>query len=225
MNYRFLWILLLGVTATTTLTAQQSAVSFCLADSSRFIFEFDGRSYDQPGNVAVLHRLQPGEHELKVKQIMQLGNSQVLKPRFEGRIQLDPQTETHAVIDQNNQFRISGTEALEADQNRMPHRSDAAASTTAMAMSAGAYRGLCDNLLQITNERDRFASAKSLIATSTLNAEQIAGILLYFDAESHRIDLAEMAYATVTDPQHYDAVYRAFRYPSSVYRLNRRLRR
>lgn len=216
--------------------AQYSSLSIHLQDSSLFVAELNSIPYNDASTEMYFHDLNPGNQKLKIIKLMRLGNSEVRKPVFEGVIQLDANRNTKAYIDAMNQFRILDKEPIQSkgssngsannyswipDERRIEKNQEPI--TTSRGMSNDQFKGMIDNLKSINNENDRLQSARGIVSISTISCNQLAEMMLLFDDESKRLNLAEYGSEFVSNPSEINVVFNALRYPSSVRRLNRRL--
>ncbi|MFM2286217.1 MAG: hypothetical protein RLZZ543_1714 [Bacteroidota bacterium] len=220
------------------INAQSAALTLSLQDSSLFVAELNGVSYNDPSNTINVSRLQPGTQQLKVIKLMQMGSSVVRKPVFEGKIELPAGKTTVALIDQYNQFRISGTPAIErsqaSSQNNQPQtpyfvpnpnaiKAYTQPQTNAKGMSNEQFVGKIEVLKSIHQERQRYQTARDFISLGTYNSNQIAEMMLTLSNENDRVKLADNSYQYAVDKENYGVVFNALNRPSSVRRLTRRL--
>ncbi len=214
--------------------AQKASLKIALHDSSLFVSELNGNTYGDPSIEMNFHELNAGKHNLKVIKLLKLGNSEVRQPVFEGIIDLQDNRTTHAVIDPMNQFRVINMSPLELrnqNNNSRSHfwvpdarriESNQQPVTTQQGMNNNQFNGMLENLRDIPNENDRLQSAVGLVSVSTISCNQLAEMMLTFQDEDKRIRLADRGQMHVSDPQNFQVVYNALRYPSSMRRLNRR---
>jgi hypothetical protein len=214
--------------------AQKAALRISLHDSSLFVSELNGITYNDASTEMNFHELNAGKQQLKVTKLMRLGNSEVRKPVFEGIIDLADNRTTQAVIDQMNQFRITNVLPIEQrskDNSERTHfwvpdtrriETNQQPVTNAQGMNNKQFTGMIENLKEIANENERLQSAIGLASVSTISCNQLAEMMLVFEDEDKRIRLADHGQKYVTDPQNFGVVYNALRYPSSMRRLNRR---
>jgi len=217
--------------------SQETSLTLSLQDSSVFTAVLNGKTYADPSNVMNFHELRAGDQQLKVIKLLKTGSSIVEQPVFEGVINLPIGRATSAYIDKYNQFRVSGSQNQASSDG---NNSSSAGSpdfvpnpqlinaytqptTNSVGMNDQQFAGQIELLKSMNTDQGRFQSAKGLVSLGTFNSNQIAEMMLTMDAEKHRVNLADYAYAFVTDKTNYGVVFNALRYPSSVNRLNRRL--
>ena len=216
--------------------AQSASLTLTLQDSSLFIAELNGVSYSDPSNTMNVSRLTPGQQNLKVIKLMQMGNSVVKKPVFEGSIDLPAGKNTVAYIDQYNQFKISNTAPVEKQQstsrqNTSPYfvpnptiiKPYTQTKTSNQGMNNNQFAGQIETLKSIEQEGQRYQTAKGYVSLGTYNSNQIAAMILTLDKEQNRIRLADLGEQYTVDKENYGVVFNALRRPSSIRKLNRRL--
>ena len=203
-------------------SAQTAGLSISLQDSSFFVAELNGRMFDKPSTVMNFFDLQQGEQKLQLFKLMRLGNSEIRKSVFDGRISLQEDVLTIGYIDSYNQFRVQATEPLESKKKIRSDRGGA--STSKQAMNRQQFEGVVENLAGISDESERLRSAEGILSMSTFSSRQIAEMMLLFDNENRRIAVANYAYRYVSDPENFGEVHHSLRYPSSHRRLIRRIR-
>jgi hypothetical protein len=218
--------------------AQTASLTLSLQDSSMFIIELNGVSYNDASNSMNISKLNPGDQKLKVIKLMQMGSSVVKKPVFEGSINLPANKTTIAYIDQYNQFRVSGNSAIENKQSQNqtgnsnagkfvpnPDKIDAYTlpETNRWGMKVESFGAQIETLKSISSESQRYKTAIGYISIGTLNSNQIAEMMLTLSSEKNRIRLADFGQQYVTDKDNYSIVFNALRSPSSMRKLNRRL--
>ena len=218
--------------------AQTASLSLSLQDSSMFIAELNGVSYNDPSNTMNISKLNPGVQKLKVIKLMQMGSSVVKKPVYEGSINLPANKNTIAFIDQYNQFRVTGNSAIENKQSQNqtgnsnagnfvpnPEKIEAFTlpETNRWGMKIESFSSQIETLKSISSETQRYKTAIGFISIGTLNSNQIAEMMLTLSSEKNRIRLADFGQQYVTDKDNYGIVYNALRNPSSVRKLSRRL--
>ena len=218
--------------------AQTASLTLSLQDSSMFIAELNGVSYNDASNTMNISKLNPGIQKLKVIKLMQMGSSVVKKPVYEGNINLPANKNTVAFIDQFNQFRVSGNSEIEnkkapnqsSNSNAdyfvpKPDKIDAYTlpETNRWGMKIESFSSQIETLNTISSESQRYKTAIGFISIGTLNSNQIAEMMLTFSSEKNRIRLADFGQQYVTDKDNYGIVFNALRSPSSVRKLSRRL--
>ncbi len=222
-----------GITA-----AQTASLTLSLQDSSMFIAELNGVSYSDASNTMNISKLNPCVQKLKVIKLMQMGSSIVKKTVYEGSINLPANKTTVAFIDQYNQFRISGSLAIENKQtqnqsgnsnadNFVPNPNkievNTIPETNRWGMKMESFSSQIETLNSIASESQRYKTAIGFVSIGTLNSSQIAEMMLTLSSEKNRIRLADFGQQYVTDKDNYGIVFNALRNPSSVRKLSRRL--
>jgi hypothetical protein len=219
-------------------SAQTASLTLSLQDSSMFIAELNGVSYNDASNTMNISKLNPGVQKLKVIKLMQMGSSVVKKPVYEGSINLPANKTTIAYIDQYNQFRVSGNSSIESKQAQNqsgksnagyfvpnPDKIDAYTlpETNRWGMKIESFSAQIETLKSISSESQRYKTAIGFISIGTLNSNQIAEMMLTLSSERNRIRLADYGLQYVTDKDNYGIVFNALTRASSVRKLSRRL--
>ena len=75
--------------------------------------------------------------------------------------------------------------------------------------------GLVQAVRQQRFESEKLSTAKAALDRVALQSEDLKRLLLTFDFEASRVELAKFAYPHVTDPQNFNRVYQAFNFESS----------
>ncbi len=232
MKYTIFYIILF---CTFHINAQKASLNISLHDSSLFVTELNGIFYNDPSTEMNFHALNSGKQQLKIIKLMKLGNSEVRKPVFEGLIDLADNRTTQGVIDPMNQFKVINLLPIEQKSDNNSGRShfwtpdarriekNQQPTTNQQGMNNNQFGGMLKNLKEIGNENDRYQSAIGLISISTMSCNQLAEMMLTFQDEDYRIILADRGQILVSDPQNFDIVFNALRFPSSVRRLYRRM--
>jgi hypothetical protein len=219
---------------TCSLIHAQPVLTLSLQDSSLFTTEIDNQSFSEPQSVMNFFDVPSGSHQLKVYKILKTGNSIVKQNVFEGEILIDEKTSLVAYIDRYNQLRTVSKSPINASssitsQNRAPIPNpnniptNTQQRTNTQGMDNNQFKAILENLSTIEMESDRLKTAKGIISISTIKSSQVAEIMLQFDGEGNRINIADFSIGYVTDPQNYSVVYNAIRSPRSIRKLNRRL--
>lgn len=218
--------------------AQTASLLLSLQDSSMFVVELNGVSYNDASNTMNISKLNPGPQKLKVVKIMQMGSSIVKKPVFEGSINLPANKTTVAYVDQYNQFRVSGSSAIENKQSQDQAGNSSSGNfvpnpdnidgytlpeTNRWGMKMESFSSQIETLNSISSESQRYKTAIGFISIGTLNSNQIAEMMLTLTSEKNRIRLADFGQQYVTDKDNYGTVFNALTRPSSVRKLSRRL--
>lgn len=218
--------------------AQTASLLLSLQDSSMFVVELNGVSYNDASNTMNISKLNPGPQKLKVVKIMQMGSSIVKKPVFEGSINLPANKTTVAYIDQYNQFRVSGSSAIENKQSQDQAGNSSSGNfvpnpdnidgytlpeTNRWGMKMESFSSQIETLNSISSESQRYKTAIGFVSIGTLNSNQIAEMMLTLTSEKNRIRLADFGQQYVTDKDNYGMVFNALTRPSSVRKLSRRL--
>jgi hypothetical protein len=231
MKYAIFYIILFF---SFQVNAQNASLNISLHDSSLFISELNGINYNDPSTEMNFHGLNAGKQRLKIIKLMKLGNSEVQKPVFEGIIDLAVNRTTQAIIDPMNQFKVINLLPLEPKKENYSGNSyywipdarriekNQQPTTNQQGMNNNQFAGMLENLKEIRNENDRYQSAIGLVSISTISCNQLAEMMLTFQDEDYRVRLADRGQEFVSDPQNFNIVYNALRYPSSVRRLQRK---
>jgi len=232
---RYICIFILVISTFLISHAQNAALSISLQDSAFFVCTIDGKQYKEPSQVVNLYDVASGTHRVEIKKLKTVGNSTIEQPSFSGEISLEPSFRSHFQIDRFNQIKLISKESYTSDRkntqtnnrvrvpdaNKIP--TDTQVITDSRGMNNSKFAEQMEVLKNNLNESQRFKLAHDILSLGTLKSSQVAEMMLLFDAESHRVRLADEGQAHVTDPQNYSVVYEALRRPSSVRRLSRRL--
>jgi len=225
-------LLLAGIFACSTAIAQP-VITLSLQDSSLFTAEIDNQSFNEPQSVMNFYDVPTGSHLLKIFKILKTGNSIIKQPVFEGKVKIDENFSLVGFIDRYNQLKIvsntakSNRNGTVNSQTEFPNPNNIPKNTQKTTDRQGInndqFKGIIENLSTIEIESDRLKTAKGIISVSTIKSSQAAEIMLQFNRESNRIDIADFAKEYVADPENYGVVYNAIRSPRSIRRLDRRL--
>ena len=231
--------LLLFVLASINNWAQNAAIKINYEDSTLITVQLDGVSYSDPAPIIFINGLQAGEHQLKVFKLMKMGSSQVNQSVYDGFITLQTNMTKIFVINRYNQLRDVGSEAINNTSENTESRdnpqgrfvpdpakinSGTSAYTSGQGMSNNQWQQQLEMLRLNNSESSRNTSAKQLLSLYTINSNQLAELMLLFQNEQNRINLASFGFDYIVDKQNFGVVYNALRSPRSINRLDRRLR-
>jgi hypothetical protein len=232
---RYIITLILGISAILTSHAQNAALSISLQDSAFFVCTIDGKAYKEPSQVVNVYDLNSGTHRIEIKKLKSMGNSTIEQPSFSGEISLEPNFRSHFQIDRFNQIKLILKENYNPEQNRtqtsrqvwVPDANKIPTNTQVITdtrgMSNSKFAEQMEVLKSNLNESQRYKLAHDMLSLGTFKSSQVAEMMLLFDAESHRVRLANEGQEHVTDPQNYSVVFEALRRPRSVRKLSRQL--
>jgi hypothetical protein len=226
-------LLLSGIFASSAIIAQPVFI-LSLQDSSFFTAEINNQVFNEPQSVMNFYDVPSGNHSLKVFKILKTANSIIKQPVFEGTVLIDQNSSLVGYIDKYNQLKISSNtarldkkETATYNQTRYPNPNNIPTNTQNQTnkdgMSNTQFNSVLENLNAISLENERFNTAKGIISISSIKSSQIAEMMLKFENENNRVQLADYALKYVVDPQNYGVVYNAIRSPRSIRRLNRKL--
>jgi hypothetical protein len=225
-------LLLSGIFTCSCVTAQP-VFTLALQDSSLFTAEINNQVFSEPQSSMDFYDIPSGNHHLKVYKILKTGNSTIKQPVFDGEISIDANSTLVANIDKYNQLKINSIASEivsipnNTKQSPYPNPSNIPSNTQATTNKEGVnnvkFNSMLENLTIISLENERLITAKGLISISSINSSQVAEMMLKFENEKNRVQLADYALKHVVDPQNYGVVYNAIRSPRSIRRLNRKL--
>lgn len=92
-------------------------------------------------------------------------------------------------------------------------------------MNDGEFQQLMNHLSRAPRERTRVEMATRAIQNRTLYSEDVKEIMQQFRLEINRLGFAKFAFPHVTDPEHFEVVYDALRYDTSIFQLQEFLER
>lgn len=82
------------------------------------------------------------------------------------------------------------------------------------------FDALLKNLHQQPFEKDKLSKAKQIVQAHCLNSGQVKQIMLRLSFEEHRLEFAQYAYPHTYDLDNFTQVHSAFKFTSSVQKLN-----
>jgi hypothetical protein len=234
---RTLLLSLFGLLLFQTIAAQSSGIKISYYDSTLITLQLGETEYNEPSVSFEINQIPAGDHKLKVFKLMQVGQSRIKQPVYDGVVSLPPNTVKFFVINRFNQLIDMGStitnqtaQSNEINRNRRfkpdPQRIDSRTAdyTSTFAMSNNQWQQQLDIIRSLRTENDRFITARQLLPLYTINSNQLAELMLLMQNENHRIELASIGFDYVTDRQNFGVVYNALRTPRSIHRLDRRLR-
>lgn len=222
--------------------AQNAGLKISYEDSTLITVQLDGVNYSDPAQTIAINGLQAGEHNLKVFKLMRMGASQISQPVYDGPVVLQSNVTRVYFINRFNQLREAGTEqVIAAEQgnennqarNNRPGRfipdpskinSSTSAYTSGQGMSNMQWQQQLEMLRLNNSESGRYTSARQLLSLYTINSNQLAEMMLLFQNENNRINLASQGFDFVVDRANFGVVYNSLRSPRSIHRLDRKLR-
>jgi len=97
--------------------AQNSGLTISYEDSTFISVILNGTNYDDAAPVMAFHNLRAGAHDLKVFKWLQMGNSVVKQPVYDGQIILEHAQMTEIQINRFNQIVLRGKSRVETNNN------------------------------------------------------------------------------------------------------------
>lgn len=101
---------------TFNIKAQDSGLTISMMDSSYISVELNGTMYDDPAPVMAFHNMRAGAQRVKVFRWLQMGNSVVKQPVFDGQITLEPGRMSDVQINRFNQLVLRSRTPIEREQ-------------------------------------------------------------------------------------------------------------
>lgn len=89
----------------------------------------------------------------------------------------------------------------------------------ASPISDASFKAMIANIEKLDFESEKIDLAKKEISTQCLSAEQLKGLVLCFDFETTKLDLAKYAYQYIYDAANFNALYDTFEFATSVAEL------
>lgn len=87
-------------------------------------------------------------------------------------------------------------------------------------MSTYEFGNAMNYLYSIPYEDTRMNVGQQMLSNHLFTSDQVRDIVMAYQFESNRLEIAKMAYLRTLDPQNFYVVYEAFQYESSVVRLD-----
>ncbi len=90
-------------------------------------------------------------------------------------------------------------------------------------ISDASFTSMIANIEKLDFESEKIDLAKNEISTQCLSAKQLKNLVLYFDFETTKLDLAKYAYQYVHDPANFNALYDTFELATSIDELKKHI--
>jgi hypothetical protein len=101
---------------TTSVKAQDAGLTISLMDSTYISVELNGTLYDDAAPVMAFHNMRAGAHQLKVLKWLQMGNSVVKQPVYDGQVNLEAGRMSDFQINRFNQLVLRSRTVVERQQ-------------------------------------------------------------------------------------------------------------
>lgn len=88
------------------------------------------------------------------------------------------------------------------------------------SMSPGEFNNAMTYLYSLQYEDTRMSVGQQMLSNHVFTSDQVHDIVMAYQFESNRVEIAKMAYLRTLDPQNFYVVYDAFQYESSVIRVD-----
>lgn len=204
----------------TQLYASHAEAIFSASERNYIQVIMNGRLVNEIPAQQVFVQDRPGRHGVEIKVFNQWGRLQfihkdriMVKPNSRNNFILQVYPYHHVKLIQQGKAIIPARVSPKAPKPMRSYRPLIA------RLSTQEFRSLQHQLLYLPTDRQRMALAKKSLHGRQLYAEDVKELLYHFDYESSRLSFAKFAFRRVIDPQHYNSVYDAFQYPSTLFKL------
>ncbi len=93
----------------------------------------------------------------------------------------------------------------------------------AAPISDADFKTMVASLEALDFESEKVDFAKKEISSKCLSAKQLKDLVLYFDFETTKLDIAKYAYTYAHDPANFNTLYDAFEFTTSVDELKKHI--
>jgi len=241
-------ILTTSIAFSASAAYSSSVLNVRLADGRPLVISVDGIRQQGFSKMQRVDYLTPGFHRIKVLTIQRhpFGLFPVTRVVYEGGIRIAPNSEIFAIVNRYHHLVIEDVvvfnpivpDPIAPDVPRHPGNYPAPTGLCETVTEIDHYndQGYHDDSYQrYMNQADfmqligvigskTFESTRSSIARQALQnnyftSGQIVQLLEVFTFESTRVEMAELAYERVVDPNNYYLVFDAFTFESSIHHL------
>jgi len=200
-----------------------STLQLKIWDTTPFYIVLDQVEYPQPSNEIVIQQIIAGRHSL---QVMRLNNGLNRAPEkvYDGFIEVQPNVDIFAKITAFNMINISTAvksnyvisvhQYISGNQNTVVVQ-EIREPAVPQAMKPEDFTVLKTTLTNASFENSKLSVAKQAINSNNFSSYQIYEMMLLFDFESSRLEIAKAAYLKTIDKQNYFMVQQALDFSSS----------
>ncbi len=233
-------VLLVALSVSAKADYYTSAINICNHDNDLITVMLDGIQYPNAVNEFHLSGITPGRHQVKVftRENYGYNYSRFAHLAYSGFVNLKPNEEIFAMIDEFNQLRIkrvvniysrpvaivkpapSCNSSYNTSYNSNYYHDDncntPAYNYGPYAMDESSYCALKQCIADKWFDSSKSEVAQMAMRNNYFTTQQVAGIMNLFDFESTKLEFAKMAYSHVVDQQNYWMVNDAFSFSSSI---------
>jgi hypothetical protein len=189
------------------LQAREASLQISLQDSSFFVCEIRGKSYDRPQQELIVQKLQPGLCKVKIEKLMKRSDGNTIRVEFfTGDVFLEEGFFHHFVLNNENEMILSNKYELTARSNSR----QVASVRTRPHISEARFQEELNLLRAIGPEKRRYHAAMQMISTRMITSSQINRMLTLFERPRLKMKLVEFGRIYVCDPQNYQTVVNNF---------------
>jgi hypothetical protein len=199
--------ILVALSSLIQLQARESALRVSLQDSSFFVCEIRGKSYDRPQQELEVQRLQPGLCKVKIQKLMKRSDGNTIRVElFTGDVFLEEGFFHHFVLNNENEMILSNKYEISAKSNSR----QVSSVRTRPHISEARFQEELNLLRAIRPEKRRYHAAMHMISTRMITSSQVNRMLNLFERPRLKMRLVEFGRIYVSDPQNYKRVVSDF---------------
>jgi hypothetical protein len=212
-----------------------SVITVKSADKTDIRVILDGKRFEPHDDGIMFGSMEPGRHSIKIYKQRRNGWFSIAGGSYEMvyNTTIDLKRRTHLFITVERNGRISMQESKlkrtsdrDRDYNRDKEYSGQwgdhdSHEGYAGAMSDRELRQVLSSISSEWLESNKFKSADHIVKNNTLSTAQVEQILLLFNFENNKLELAKSAYLNTVDKKNYPMLFDVFSYSSSKSELER----
>lgn len=227
----------------------QSILTIKSADNADIVVVLDGRKFDPNDNSMMIRGINDGYHTIKVFKQKRNGffnmTGRGYEMMYNSTVNIKRRTHLFVTIERNGRISMQENK-LKKDWNKQDRdwdndrddriydydNDDQWGGYGDYDSHNGYARGMNDNefknviaaIKKEWLESNKIKSASQVVKTNSLTSAQVEQLLLLFNFENNKLQLAREAYANTVDKQNYDMLMDVFSYNSSKAELERFIR-
>jgi hypothetical protein len=229
----------------------KSALTIRSLESGDIRVVIDGRRFESNKSSMMIRDLEPGYHQVKVYRERSNGRFNIFGRRYEvvynASLMVKPRTHVRISIDRLGRASVderrthkSGRDVRDWDGDRNQDRNDDWDGRDDYEFGRGGkfgdydtnygfergmddreFRQLLSSIDKEWLETNKLKSATHVVRTSNLTSAQVKQLVLLFNFENNKLELAKQAYQTTVDKRNYYIINDAFSFNSSREELAR----
>ena len=227
---------LLAVAVFATGVKPTSMLTITSAGQEEIRVVMDGKTFEPNNNSVIIENINTGTHDIAVYRQKKNGFATFFGKKYEMlyNTTFNVRNRTHVVINIDRKGRVTtqetkltrignGNGGYGNDNNGQWDDYDTHEGY-ASGMNDREFTRVIQSIQKEWLESNKLKSASQIAKTSAMSASQVRQLVLLFDIESNKLEIAKQAYGNTVDKRNYNIVSDLFNYSSSKATLDRYIR-